>query len=134
MKTPYNITPRNFKLITKIHLIISVIIVIPAAVIYGFIPDLFFDISVITNDEQSVFKAILGLYLGFSALWILGILKPSFLKSALISNTIFMLGLGLGRCLSMVFDDLPGTFFLYGTAGELLLGFYGLWVLLKYEY
>jgi hypothetical protein len=116
-------------IVSKIHLIISVIIVIPAAIIYGFYLGLFFDISVITNNEQSAFKAISGIYLGFSILWILGIIQSSFLKTALISNTIFMLGLGLGRCLSMAIDGLPSTFFLYGTIGELILGFYGLWVL-----
>lgn len=113
----------------KIHLIISISIVIPAAIIYGFFPDLFFEIAVVSNDEHSAFKAITGLYLGFSLLWILGVLNSSYLKTALISNTVFMLGLGFGRCLSFIFDGFPGNFFLIGTAGELILGFYGVWVL-----
>lgn len=117
------------ELITKIHLIISIVIVIPAAIIYGFLPDLFFEISVVTNDEHSAFKAITGLYLGFSLLWMLGVFNPSYLKTALISNTIFMLGLGFGRCLSFILDGFPSNFFLFGTAGELILGFYGFWVL-----
>jgi hypothetical protein len=116
-------------LITKIHLIISIVIVILVALIYGFKPDLLFDISITTNDEHSVFKAISGLYLGFSLLWILGIFNSSYLKTALISNVIFMLGLGFGRCFSIVIDGFPGTFFLYGTIGEMILGIYGLWVL-----
>lgn len=104
-------------------------IVIPAAILYGFNPQLIFDISAVTNDEHSVFKAISGVYLGFSLLWILGVFNSSYLKTALISNVIFMLGLGFGRCLSMVIDGFPGIFFLYGTIGEIILGIYGLWVL-----
>lgn len=104
-------------------------IVIPAAILYGFNPELFFDISAVTNDEHSAFKAISGLYLGFSLLWILGVFNSSFLKTALISNVIFMLGLGFGRCFSIVIDGFPDTFFLYGTVGEMILGIYGIWVL-----
>ena len=115
--------------IIKIHLIISVMIVIPAAILYAFNPQLIFDISTATNDEHSVFKAISGVYLGFSLLWILGVFNSSYLKTALISNVIFMLGLGFGRCFSIVIDGFPSTFFLYGTIGELTLGIYGLWVL-----
>lgn len=115
--------------IIKIHLIISVMIVIPAAILYGFNQQLIFDISAVTNDEHSAFKAISGLYLGFSLLWILGVFNSSFLKTALISNVVFMLGLGLGRCFSIVIDGFPGTFFLYGTVGEMILGIYGIWVL-----
>jgi hypothetical protein len=104
-------------------------IVIPAAILYGFNQQLIFDISAVTNDEQSAFKAISGLYLGFSLLWILGVFNSSFLKTALISNVVFMLGLGSGRCFSIVIDGFPGTFFLYGTVGEMILGIYGIWVL-----
>jgi len=120
--------------IIKIHLIVSVIIVIPVALIYCFNPELLLDVSVRTNDEHSVFKAISGLYLGFSLLWILGVFNSSYLKTALISNVIFMLGMGFGRCLSIVIDGFPGTFFLYGTIGEMILGIYGVWVLRKHKY
>ena len=40
-----------------------------------------------------------------------------------------MLGLGFGRLASMIFDGLPLIGFLAGTVGELLLGWYGVWVL-----
>jgi len=70
----------------KIHLVISVLVVIPTAVIYGFEPQSQFDIFLETTDEHNFFKAIMGLYLGFCALWILGIFKLSYLRIAL-SNT-----------------------------------------------
>lgn len=40
-----------------------------------------------------------------------------------------MLGLGFGRLLSLFFDGTPTFGYQFGTIAELLLGFYGLWVL-----
>ncbi|MBJ2174772.1 DUF4345 domain-containing protein [Aureibaculum sp. A20] len=114
--------------ITKIHLIISVCIVVPVAFIYGFQPSLNFDIHLQTIDEHNQFKAIMGLYLGFSTLWILGIFKSSYLKIAIITNIIFMLGLGFGRLISILMDGTPTFAYIFGTVAELFLGFYGLWV------
>lgn len=116
-------------IISKIHLIISIAVVVPAAVIYGFHSSSLADIQLTTIDEKNVLKAIMGLYLGFSVLWILGVFKANYLKSALISNLTFMLGLGFGRTLSILFDGAPSLAFGLGTLGELALGFYGLWVI-----
>lgn len=54
--------------ITKIHLIISVLIVVPVAFVYGLNPSSQFDIHLNTIDENNFFKAIMGLYIGFSTL------------------------------------------------------------------
>lgn len=116
-------------IINKIHLIISVLIVVPVSFVYGFNPDSQFDIHLNTIDEHNVFKAIMGLYLGFSVLWILGIFKENYLKRALLSNMIFMFGLGFGRLLSLILDGTPTFGFLFGTIGELVLGFYGIWII-----
>ncbi|KOY51228.1 DUF4345 domain-containing protein [Polaribacter dokdonensis] len=113
----------------KIHLLISVCIVIPVAFVYGFKPSSQFEIYPKTLDELNAFKAIMGLYLGFATLWILGTFKPKFLTAALITNMIFMLGLGFGRVLSFLLDGSPTFGFLFGMYAELILGFYGLWVL-----
>ncbi|BAO75517.1 DUF4345 domain-containing protein [Winogradskyella sp. PG-2] len=115
--------------ITKVHVIISVLIVIPVAFVYGFNPSSEFDIQLNTTDEYSQFKAIMGLYLGFSIVWILGIVKAKFLKIALVTNTVFMLGLGSGRLLSLFLDGTPTFNYKFGVFAELFLGFYGLWVL-----
>lgn len=117
------------EIIAKIHLIISVVIVVPVSFLYGFNPSSEFDIHLDTIDEHNAFKAIMGLYLGFSVLWILGVIKPNYLKLALVSNMIFMLGLGFGRLLSLAVDGIPTFAYIFGTFGELILGFYGLWVL-----
>ena len=55
--------------------------------------------------------------------------KKDYLKTALITNLIFMLGLGLGRSLSLILDGSPTSGYIFGTFAELFLGFYGLWVL-----
>ncbi len=124
-------TKQNF--INKIHLIISIIIVVPVAFVYGFNPGSQFDIHLNTMDEHNLLKAIMGIYLAFSMLWILGILKPKYLTLALISNMIFMLGLGLGRLSSLLLDGMPTIGFVFGTFGELFLGIYGVWVLNRFR-
>lgn len=115
-------------IITKIHLIISVCIVVPTAIIYGFKPELSFDMFLETVDEHNFYKAIMGLYLGFSTLWALGIINAKYLQTALITNIVFMLGLGFGRLLSLFMDGMPTFGYIFGTVAELFLGFYGLWV------
>ncbi len=94
-------------IINKIHLLISVSIVVPVSIFYGFNPDSQFDIQLQTTDEHNFFKAIMGLYLGFSILWLLGVFKHQYLKMAIITNIIFMLGLGSGRVLSYFIDGTP---------------------------
>ena len=123
----------NQNIITKIHLIISVCIVVPVSFFYGFNPSSEFDIHLDTIDEHNFFKAIMGLYLGFSTLWILGVFKINYLKIALVTNMIFMLGLGFGRVLSLTLDGVPTFGYQFGTFAELFLGFYGLWVLLSHH-
>ena len=117
--------------INKIHLIISVLIVVPVSFVYGFHPSLLFDIHLNTIDAYSVFKAIMGLYLAFSILWILGVFMPKHLKLAQITNMVFMLGLGFGRLMGLLIDGIPTAGFVFGTFAELFLGFYGVWVLLR---
>lgn len=119
-------------IINKTHLIISVLIVVPVSFVYGFNPASKFDIHLNTIDEHNFFKAIMGLYLGFSILWILGIFKTNYLKLALVTNLIFMLGLGFGRVLSLALDGTPTFGYIFGTFAELFLGFYGLWVLKRF--
>lgn len=71
----------------------------------------------------------MGLYLGFSVLWILGILKNNYLKTAVLTNIIFMLGLGFGRLLSLLIDGIPTFGYIFGTFAEIFLAIYGIWVL-----
>ena len=117
--------------INKIHLIISICIVAPTAFIYGFKSELSFDMFLETIDEHNFYKAIMGLYIGFSTLWILGVFKTKYFQIAIITNMIFMFGLGFGRILSILMDGIPTSGYLFGTFAELFLGFYGIWVLYR---
>lgn len=103
------------QIITKIHLIISIVIVVPVSFVYGFNPSSEFDIHLNIVDEYNFFKAIMGLYLGFSILWVLGVFKANYLKPALVTNIIFMLGLGFGRVLSWLVDGPPTFGYQFGT-------------------
>ena len=116
-------------IITKIHLIISVLIVVSVSLVYGFNPSSAFDIHLNTVDEHNFFKAIMGMYLGFSIVWIYGVFKVDYLKLATVTNIVFMLGLGFGRLLSWFMDGTPTLGYQFGMFAELFMGFYGLWVL-----
>lgn len=109
---------------SNLHLSISIFIVANIALIYGFKPDLWFDVKVLTIDEFNIYKAIMGVYIAFSSLWFVGIIKEKFWQTATISNFLFMFGLAFGRIVSIIFDGIPSTLFLLGTIGELILGFY----------
>ncbi len=121
----------------NIHLIISSVIVIPVAFVYGLFPKTllpqFLDLSVETTDLTQVFRAIMGLYLAFASLWILGIVKSNYWKAATISQILFMLGLTIGRILSLLLDGMPSAVFYYGIAGELILGIFGWYQIRKYK-
>jgi hypothetical protein len=121
----------------NLHLMISSGIVIPVAFVYGLfsktiLPELL-DFSVETTDLTNVFRAIMGLYLAFASLWIIGIIKPTYWKTATLSQILFMLGLALGRILSLWLDGIPSLVFYYGILGELILGIFGWYQLRKYN-
>ncbi|MDA7558851.1 DUF4345 domain-containing protein [Flavobacteriaceae bacterium] len=115
--------------IDKASLLVSCFIVIPVSFVYGFLPFKYFEIYPDTVDDNNLLKAVMGLYLAFAILWLLGLFKAQYFKVALTSNVFFMFGLALGRALSMILDGIPSILFIFGCLGELLFGGYGLWVL-----
>ena len=119
----------KFRLIKNLHLFLSSIIVISAAFTYGFYPTIFLNVDTNTIDEANILKAIFGLYLAFASLWIAGILNFKWWKIATICNMLFMFGLGFGRIVSLLLDGIPSIIFVFGTFGELILGFYALFQL-----
>ncbi|WP_298392707.1 DUF4345 domain-containing protein [Flavobacterium sp.] len=113
----------------NLHLTISVVIVALVAIIYGFLPNLLFDVTVITPDENSIFKALMGLYFSFATLWVLGLFNKKYWQMATLTNFLFMFGLAFGRIVSLCLDGFPSPVFLFGTIGELTLGCYALYQL-----
>lgn len=122
--------------IQNLHLILSVAIVIPVALVYGLFPNVILpkllDFKVETTDLTNIFRAIMGLYLAMVSFWILGIIKLKFWFTATVSNILFMGGLAFGRIISLVNDGMPSMIFVIGTFGELVLGFYGWYQLKKF--
>lgn len=119
----------------NLHLIISILIVVPTAIIYGspsILPERL-DIQVNTTDLANLLKAIMCLYLGVSLVWLMGILKPRYSKSATQLNVLFMLTLATGRALSMVTDGLPSDGYIFGIIAESILGCYSIYQLKKYS-
>ena len=119
----------------NLHLSISILIVIPIALVYGTLPNQNlvnpFTFTAISTDLANILKAIMGLYLAFAAFWLYAIFNHQFWAAATISNILFMLGLGLGRVVSIFVDGTPSPIFMFGTLGELILGFYGIYILSK---
>ena len=124
---------KKFIKTANLHLLISTSIVVPAAIIYGFQPALLFDVKLNTTDEQNIFKAIMGLYLAFASVWIIGVFDEKYWKTATICNIFFMFGLAFGRIISMIVDGVPSPLFVFGTIGEITLGAYGLWTIRQHS-
>ena len=118
---------KNYFNLKNLHVLLSTLIVIPAAFVYGYMPNLVLKVDTNTIDEANILKAIFGLYLAFASLWILGIFNKNYWKTATICNMLFMFGLGFGRIISIIVDGMPSTIFVLGTLGELVLGFYALY-------
>ncbi len=93
---------------------------------------LLFDFKVDAINLANIFRAMMGLYLGMSVIWIMGIIRSKLWVTATITNIAFMGGLTLGRLVSMFLDGVPGIYFLIGFMLELLLAIWGLKNLKKY--
>jgi len=104
----------------NLQLGVSAIIVFSVAIIYGGNPSkvlpFFFDFEVQNLELKNIFRAIMGLYLGFAVYWVVGIIKSEHWKGATISNIVFMGGLAFGRLISTIFDGISNPY----TIGMLL--------------
>ena len=86
-----------------------------------------------TPDLANIFRALMGLYIAMSIFWIIGIIKSQFWRAATLSNVLFMLGLALGRIVSILLDGIPSYIFLLGLIIEVILGAWGVINLKKYK-
>lgn len=113
-------------MLKSLHLSVSASVIFVVALIYGANPaytlPFFFDFEVNSLELKNIFRALMGLYLGFAAYWVMGILNPQHWRSATISNVIFMGGLAFGRIISTIFDGISAQYII-GLVLE--LGFMG---------
>nr|WP_262897858.1 DUF4345 domain-containing protein [Maribacter dokdonensis] len=84
-------------------------------------------------DLKNMLKAIMCLYIGISFVWVLGVCKSKYWKSATELNVLFMLSLAFGRGLSMIFDGQPTGGYIFGIIAELVIGLYSIYQLKKYS-
>lgn len=121
----------------NVHLLLSSVIVIAAALVYGLSPTTvlpkLFDFQVQTPDLSNVFRAIMGLYLAFALFWIVGMLRPNLWKAATLSQILFMGGLATGRIISLTVDGWGSILFSLGTVGEIVLCLFAVFQYLKFK-
>ena len=124
------------KLPKNLHLTVSAIVVFAAAFVYGANPGkilpLIFDFRVDNLELKNIFRAIMGLYMGFAIFWIIGIRKPIYWKSATLSNVVFMGGLAFGRLVSTALDGVSLQYTV-GLFLEILIMLWGIWNLRRYR-
>jgi hypothetical protein len=98
--------------------------VFPAALGYGLNPKEFlpvlYGIEVPDNNLSNIFRAVMGLYIGCVLLWISGAFNKSLTSPALWCMFVFMLGIGLGRALSLILDGTPDTIFVFFMVFEFI--------------
>jgi hypothetical protein len=121
-------------LLKNIHLLVSVAIVVPAAIIYGS-PSLlpgYLQILANTTDLSNLLKAIMCLYLAIALVWLMGILQPQHWKAATQLNIVFMLALATGRFISMVIDGIPTAAYIFAVIAEYIIGLFAVYQLKKF--
>jgi hypothetical protein len=121
-------------LLKNIHLLVSVAIVVPAAIVYGspaLLPG-YLQVLVNTTDLSNLLKAIMCLYLAISLVWLTGIFKPQYWKAATQLNIVFMLSLATGRFISMVIDGIPTAAYIFAVIAEFIIGLFAVYQLKKF--
>ena len=120
---------------TRFYLLFSAAGLLLVALSYGVAPAVvlpaILDITVEGTDQTHIFRAIMGLYLGMIALWIVGAFRSDVSRAAVIAEIFFMLGLACGRAFSILVDGVPSTLLLAYTIVEVALGLCGILVLKK---
>ena len=96
---------------------------------YGIVPNItlsyLYGIEVDGVSLLNIFRAIMGLYIGFVIFWIIGAFNDSLKIPALWSLIIFMAGLASGRFLSLIIDGIPHPLFVLWMLLEIIFGVLG---------
>ena len=121
----------------KVFLLVASIGLFPIALSYGAAPgqslSALFSFSVDTVNETHIFRAVMGLYLAFVVFWLMGVKDDKLTRPAIMGLVVFMLGLALGRSLSLLVDG-PAHWLLMAYALiEYLFAFVGIRLLKSTE-
>jgi len=122
----------------NLHLIISIVIILPVALIYGLHPNgIFNDIfrfKIDTINLSGIFRAVMGLYIAMATFWFIAIMRPGLWIAATTVNILFMGGLAIGRITSIALDGVPSPVFVIGLILEILLAIWGIINLKQYKF
>ncbi len=117
----------------RFYLLVSAALLLVVALAYGIAPERVLPrvlhIAFGSRDMLHVFRAQMGLYLALLSLWTAGAFRPRLTRTAVVSEVVVMVGLALGRLLSVLADGLPSPIFSLGMLLEFLLALWGYWVL-----
>ncbi|MEL7452916.1 MAG: DUF4345 domain-containing protein [Pseudomonadota bacterium] len=96
----------------------------PVALSYGAMPEAslppLYGINEPDLPTRHIFRAVMGLYFGMIAFWLVGALRPALRVPALWTIFVFVTGIALGRILSLGLDGWPGlllVFYLFAEIG-----------------
>jgi hypothetical protein len=121
--------------VARFYLIFSAAGLFGVALSYGVAPaevlPKVLDLSIEGTDMTHILRAIMGLYLGMIALWILGAFRSNFTRAAVIAEVFFMIGLACGRVVSIVVDGVPSILLIGYTVLEIVMGLWGILILKK---
>lgn len=121
----------------QVFLLVAAIGLLPFALSYGLAPgrslEFLFDVSIENVNGTHMFRAIMGLYLGFILFWIIGAFREDVRQAALYSVVVFMFGLAAGRSLSLLADGFPNWLLVTYLVVELGIGLLGLKLLKQPE-
>ncbi|MFT3934174.1 MAG: DUF4345 domain-containing protein [Chitinophagaceae bacterium] len=116
--------------IKNLHLIVSILVIIPIALVYGFNPGgmlaTMFYLKIDNVNLANILKAVMGLYLSVALFWLVAVFKPSLWVMATLVNILFMAGLAVGRIISLVADGIPSYPITIGLGGEIFLAAWGM--------
>lgn len=105
----------------------------PIALSYGLMPhyslSFLFGIDAQAVNVAHIFRAIMGLYLALALFWVVGALNQQITLPALYSLVVFMLGLALGRSLSIVVDGMPHWLLVVYLVLEVGFGLVGVYMI-----
>ncbi len=123
--------------VRQIFLLIVALGLVPIAMSYGLMPQqslrYLFNISIADTNIIHIFRALMGLYLGFALLWILGAFNVRLRQAALYGLVVFMFGLAAGRGLSVIVDGMPHWLLIAYLLIELVFGGIGVFLLKKQD-
>lgn len=117
----------------RCYLTCSSVLLVGVALVYGIDPAAVLPTVLGFRVESvgliHVFRAVMGLYLAMGCFWFVGAIRPSVARAAVLSEIVFMGGLGLGRLLSLLLDGWPGPILFAGLCAEFVLAGLGMFVL-----